>query len=356
MSRLKKFNIILAALNGVLIITAGLLIGKTVSLKNEYSSDNAKKAWDGEKYSYSQISVFLPTDNSLDILGVYSMRQSVEEKLKENSVTSDKDNPEGRLWIDCASGESSLSLSGSLGSCTAAVTGTFGDYFIFHPEKLMSGSYYSDDDINIDRVILDRECSWQLFGSMDTVGMPVNIGNKVFYVAGVVESPDSKIDKAAYGDTPRVYMPFESLKAFNESSALSCYEVCLPNVVKDYAYTVMKDLSPAGENSVVVDQSGRFGLIKLISGSSEISESVMIKTKMALPWYENRLRSAELSARLAAAPIPYLLIIPAVSLVYALFMLTKLAGRGARAIKDKAEERYQKKISDIYYKKHNSQK
>ena len=35
-------------------------------------------------------------------------------------------------------------------------------------------------------------------------------------------------------------------------------------------------------------------------------------------------------------------------------MLTKLAGRGAKAIKDKAEERYQKKISEIYYKKRNS--
>lgn len=353
MSRLKKFNIILAALNAILLIAVGLLTGKTVSLKNEYSSDSAKQAWDGEKYSYSQISLFLPTDNALDVLGVYSLRQSVEEKLKESSVTADKDNPEGRLWIDCAGGDSSLSMTGKLGSCTAEVTGTFGDYFIFHPEKLMSGSYYSQDDINIDRVILDRECSWQLFGSMDTVGMPVNIGNKVFYVAGVVESPDSERDKAAYGNTPRAYMPFESLKALNEGTALTTYEACLPNVVKDYAYTVIKEINPAGENGVVVDQSGRFGLIKLIKGRSEISESVMIKTKMALPWYENRLRSAELTARLAAAPVPYLMIIPATSLVYALFMLTKLAGRVARAIKNKAEERYQKKISEIYYKKHN---
>ena len=117
---------------------------------------------------------------------------------------------------------------------------------------------------------------------------------------------------------------------------------------------MIKDINPAGENAVVVDQSGRFGLVKLIKGRSEISESVMIKTKMALPWYENRLRSAELSARLAAAPVPYIMIIPAVSLVYALFMLTKLAGKGAMAIKEKAEERYQKKISEIYYKKHNS--
>lgn len=351
MSRLKKFNIILAAINIALLITAGALIGKTVSLKNEYSSDSAKQAWDGEKYTYSQVSVFLPNDNSMDVMGVYSLRKSVEEKLKESSVTADKD-ATGRLWIDCAGGDSSLQLSGTLGSVTAEVTGTFGDYFIFHPEKLMSGSYYTSDDPNIDRIILDRECSWQLFGSMDTVGMPVNIGEKVFYVAGVVESPDSDTDKAAYGNIPRAYMPFEALKAFNNNAMLSYYEACMPNVVKDYAYTVMTDINPAGENGYVVDQTGRYGLIKLIKGRSEISESVMIKVKMALPWFENRSRVSELSARLTAAPVPYLLIIPAISLVYALFALAKLAGMGFKAIKDKAEERYQKKISDIYYKKH----
>ena len=78
----------------------------------------------------------------------------------------------------------------------------------------------------------------------------------------------------------------------------------------------------------------------------------MIKVKMALPWFENRSRAAELSARLSAEPVPYLLIIPAISLVYALFMLAKLAGMGARAIKGELDERYQKKISEIYYKKH----
>lgn len=351
MSRLKKLNIILAAVNAALLIAAGLFTAHTASLKREYMADSAKQAWDGGKYSYSQISLFFPKESSQDILGIYSLRRSVEEKLKEGSLTKAEDNPSGRLWIDCAGGEGLLSLSGSLGGCTAAVTGTFGDYFVFHPEKLMSGSYYTSDDINIDRIILDRECSWQLFGSMDTVGMPVNIGNKVFYVAGVVESPDKESDRLAYGITPRAYMPFESLKAFDDSVLLNSYEVCLPNAVKDYAFTMMKELNPAGDSGIIVDQSGRFDIVRLVKGVSELPQSVMMNSGIRLPWYENRIRSAELSARLAAAPVPYLLIIPALSLVYALFMLTKLMGKGIRAVRDKAEDRYQKKISEIYYKK-----
>ncbi|MCI7766626.1 MAG: ABC transporter permease [Oscillospiraceae bacterium] len=353
MSRLKKFNIILAAVNAVLLITAGLFMARTASLKREYTADSAKQAWDGGKYTYSQISLFFPKESSQDILGIYSLRRSVEEKLKEGSLTKDKENISGRLWIDCAGGESTLNLSGTLGSCSASVTGTFGDYFIFHPEKLMSGSYYTSDDINMDRIILDRECSWQLFGSMDTAGMPVNIGNKVFYVAGVVESADSESDRLAYGTAPRAYMPYESLKGFDSGAMLNSYEVCLPNAVKDYAYTMMKELNPAGDSGIIVDQSGRFDIVRLVKGVSELPGSVMMNNELRLPWYENRIRSAELSARLAAAPIPYLLIIPALSLVYALFMLTKLLGRGIRAIRAKAEDRYQKKISEIYYKKHN---
>ncbi|MBQ5333178.1 MAG: ABC transporter permease [Oscillospiraceae bacterium] len=352
MSRLKKLNIILAAVNAALLIAAGLFTAHTASLKREYMADSAKQAWDGGKYSYSQISLFFQKESSQDILGIYSLRRSVEEKLKEGSLTKAEDNPSGRLWIDCAGGEGLLSLSGSLGGCTAAVTGTFGDYFIFHPEKLMSGSYYTNDDINIDRIILDRECSWQLFGSMDTVGMPVNIGNKVFYVAGVVESPDKESDRLAYGITPRAYMPFESLKAFDDSVLLNSYEVCLPNAVKDYAFTMMKELNPAGDSGIIVDQSGRFDIVRLVKGVSELPESVMMNSGIRLPWYENRIRGAELSARLSAAPVPYLLIIPALSLVYALFMLTKLMGKGIRAVRDKAEDRYQKKISEIYFKKH----
>ena len=352
MSRLKKFNIIVAAVNAALLIAAAMFIGEVSSLNRKYAADSAKQAWDGEKYSYSQISLFLPKESSLDVLGVYSLRKAAEEKLKESSLTKAADNPSGRLWLDCASGESSLNLSGKLGNCTAAVTGTIGDYFIFHPEKIMFGSYYTGDDINNDRIIIDKECSWQLFGSMDTVGMPVNIGNKVFYVAAVVESPEGGIERTAYGTVPRAYMPFESLKGFDDSVLLNCYEACLPNAVKDYAYKVMTEINPAGENGIIVDQSGRFGLIKLIKGVSEIPESVMVREGIRFPWFENTIRSAELSARLAAAPVPYLLIIPAVSLIYALFMLTKLAGRGIRAIRDKAEEKYQKKISEIYYSKH----
>ena len=39
-----------------------------------------------------------------------------------------------------------------------------------------------------------------------------------------------------------------------------------------------------------------------------------------------------------------------------MFMLAKLAGRGGRAVKEHIDARYQKKISEEYYKKHSDEK
>lgn len=351
--RLKKFKIILLCINIALLAVFAVLYGVISSLGSRYSSDSAKQLWDSDDRSYAQISLYLTPENGLDIMSVYSLRKSIDEKLVENSVTNDKKNQKGRLWIDAGSGECSTTVTGNMGSCDVTVSGTMGDYFIFHPEKLLSGSYYTDDDINIDRVILDKQCSWQIFGAVDTAGMSVTVGGKVFYVAAVVDSPDSGRDLTAYGSRPRIYMPFSSLKELNDQAVMTSYEVCMPNIVKDFAYTVMTDINPADENSsVVIDQSGRFDIVKLFKGFGSIPESVMITANLKYPWYENRTRSAEIIAKILAGPAIYILIIPAVSLVYALFLLAKLAGRGIRAVKSKADRAYQKRISEAYYKKH----
>ena len=197
MSRLKKFNIILLIINAVLLSVFGIIYLRISSLSRDYSSDKAKEMWDNDKYKYSQISLYVSPSNGFDMMGIYSMRKSVEEKLKESSVLDAEDNPEGRLWIDCASGDSTLTLAGKMGSCDVAVTGTVGDYFIFHPEDIMYGSYYTSEDINLDRIILDKQCSWQLFGSNGVVGMTVYIGNVPHIVTGVVRRPQGRMEKAA---------------------------------------------------------------------------------------------------------------------------------------------------------------
>lgn len=353
-NRLKKFNIILIAVNILLLTVFAVLFAIISGIKANYSSDSAKQLWDNDVYKYSQISVYMNKADGMDIMGIYSLRKSIESKLTENSVKADKDcENTGRLWLDSSCGEEAITVTGTMGSCDVIATGTFGDYFIFHPIELVSGSYYSDDDVNFDRIILDKDSSWQLFGALDTAGMTVTINNKYYKVAAVVETPEDKSDKAAYGNSPRVYMPFEALAQINSSARMNVYEVCLPEIVDGFAKGIVTDVIPsAADRGIIVDQSDRFDLITLFKGFQNISEDVMITKPISYPWFENRLRGAEIKAKILAGPSVYLLIIPAVSLIYLLFFLAKLAGKGIRKIRDKAEQSYQKRISEAYYKKH----
>lgn len=348
--KMKKTSIFLIIINAVLLTLSALLFALTQSLSEGCAADSAKKAWDTDEMNFSQISIYYSESNSADLMTIISNRQSIKEKLKENSLKPEDGNYR-KLFIDCASAIGETTLSGTLGSCNAAVTATYGDYFIFHPEQLMSGSYYSDEDINLDRVILDKQCSWQLFGAIDTAGMSVTIGDNIFYVAGVVDTPEDRYGKAAYGSTPRIYMPYDSISRAGIKAPIVSYELCIPDIVKDFAVTIAKEINTADEaNSAVIEQTGRFGTVKLFEGFRKIPENAMITTSFRYPWTENRIRAAEAQARLYAGFMVIFLIIPAFSLVYALYKLTKLAGAGLRAAKEKAEQKYQEKISEEYFK------
>lgn len=350
--RLKKVNLIILIVNIVILGIFAVLYAVISRLRTDYSSDSARQQWNNDTYSYAQISTYLSSQNGLDIMGVYSLQKSVEDKLKENSVTEDEKNPGGRLWISCASSESPAAIKSESGLCNVALTGTWGDYFIFHPEELLCGSYYSDDDVNFDRIILDKQSSWQLFGAINTVGMTVTINENTYYVAGVTDIPEGGHDEAAYGTMPRAYVPYQAMSRISPETRFTAYEVCIPDIVRDFAYNMMCELDPADSSqSKVIDQSGRFELIKLFKGFKKIPENVMITSDLSYPWTENRTRGAEITAQILAGPMVYMLIIPALSLVYLIFLLTKLAGKGLRAAKEKAEEKYQKKISEAYFNK-----
>lgn len=85
----------------------------------------------------------------------------------------------GSLYTDAYSGRTSLSVSGkSPGSVTVTAVGAGGNYFLFHPLTLLSGGYISDEDYMADRVVLDAQTAFNLFGSSDVAGMEVTINGR----------------------------------------------------------------------------------------------------------------------------------------------------------------------------------
>ena len=120
-----------------------------------------------------------------------------------------------------------------LGQSTAIGIG--GDFFMFHPLKLITGAYFSGNDLMQDYCIIDQDAAWQLFGSNDVVGMTVYIGNVPHIVTGVVQRPDSRMDKAAGLNSTVVYVSYETLSAYGTNNGINHYEIVMPNPVDEFA-------------------------------------------------------------------------------------------------------------------------
>ena len=226
------------------------------------------------------------------------------------------------------------------------VTVTTGDFFVFHPLELMNGVYYTDSDINLDCMVIDDLTAWQLFGAMDVDGMTVKMGEKIYTISGVVKSPQETSDKLAYGDKPHIYVPYMSVPS---GAALTVYEMCIPEAVDGYAANIAKENV---QNAVIIDQTDRFDVIKLIQGFKDLDDSVMVRTGFAYPWFENALRAAELKARVLALPMAVLMVVPAITLVYLMFVMAKLIARFVLFIRDRLEDRRQKRLKKAYAKTH----
>ena len=266
-----------------------------------------------------------------------------------------------RLYADAYSGSTQLSVSGkSPGSVTVTAIGVGGDYFLFHPLQLLSGGYVSDEDYMADRVVLDAQTAFNLFGSSDVAGMEVTINGKTFPIAGVVKSEDDFATAAALdagaeassdptgvqsASKAMIYMSYAALNAMAELP-IDCYEIVLPDPVSGFAKKLMTEKFPVGEGAIV-QNTGRFSLSGLISVIGKFGKRVMTTNGVIYPYWENAARMAESYAALLLILGTLFGLMPAVCLTIVLVKLTvREIKRGyykaAHAIEDRVEENKRK--------------
>ena len=109
--------------------------------------------------------------------------------------------------------------AGRAATCSLSPSG--GNFFDFHPLRLLSGSYLSPDDVMDDRVLLDKETAWLLFGAFDVAGMSFSLDGTPVVVAGVYEHEKDAFSKLAYGEDMRIYMSY-SVAASRRLDRLQC--------------------------------------------------------------------------------------------------------------------------------------
>lgn len=254
----------------------------------------AAARWDQEGGS-AQVSCFLAEHVEMDAYTILNFEKQLEKSLTEVlPEEEDQEESDRRLFVDAYSSQGTIEVTNGRGKLEAAAVGIGGDFFLFHPQQLVSGGYFSGNDLMKDSIILDEDAAWQLFGSSDIAGKSVMIGNVPHYVSGVIKRQEGRFAQGAGLDKTVVYVSNETLTEYGTSQGISVYEVTAPNPVKGFVYNCVKEkLGVAESDMIVVENSSRYTLEKLIPVILDFGTRSMQNRAVQFPYWENIARGWE---------------------------------------------------------------
>jgi len=300
----KKIYCILILLNALCLLAFSIFSFAYDGLSRQLLHEHQAGIWAGESEErYAQVSCFLPADSSVTVEDIAAFRQKVDEKLLEVSLEAE----EGKsLYIDAYSGEAKLNLKNGDRLANVHALGVSENYFFFHNLFLRSGSYLTSWDLMQDRIVLDENTAWNLFGSFDVAGMELSINGKPFVVAGVVKRDQHKVSKLAEESTPSVvYLDYSVIA---DQAPIRCYELIMPNPISDFAFSVVKENFPIGERGAVLENSSRFRVPRIADLFFDYGKRLMQTDGIIYPSWEN-------AARLLESRMSWLLLLAAISAI-----------------------------------------
>ena len=277
----------------VSMVVSLLLYGVTSFMSNSLDTQQMAERWSKEK-DVAQVSCFFSPDAGISADSIESFRHTLDDALKEASIVQDSPNVGARLWADAYSADGKISVKSDRATVSADAIGIGGDFFLFHPLKLLYGAYFSGNDLNQDYCILDEDAAWQLFGSNNVAGMMVTIGGRPHVVAGVIHRETDRLSEAAGLESTVVYVSYSTLDTYGQNYGINHYEIVMPNPVSDYAYNYVKEHIGMSEKQMeVVENSGRFDLLKRFEILADFGTRSMTGKAIIYPYWENVARGYE---------------------------------------------------------------
>ena len=285
----RKWYWTIGIVNGVLLVLAIVCACVMAWITGRLDSLDAADRWRGNnEMKFAQVACFLPVDEAKTQEDIWQFRRTLDQKLVEASLTA----PEGgSLYRDAWSASGKVKVEAEHGKADVQAIGVGGDFFLFHPLDLRCGMYLKESDLMQDRVILDEELAWQLFGGWDVAGMTVTINGKPFNVAGVIHREDDFASTKAYQDGPGLFMSFDALQKLTEHN-ISTYEIVLPNMISGFGFNLVKENFPVG-GGVLVENSRRYGLKNLFRVIGDFGQRSMGRSGVIYPYWENAVRMTE---------------------------------------------------------------
>ena len=270
-----------------------ILLGVSNLMAVSLESQQMAGRW-SEKGDAAQVSCFFSTNAGITADSIEEFEHSLDSALQEASIVSESENEDARLWADAYSADGSISISSDRAGITADAIGIGGDFFLFHPMQLLTGSYFSGNDLNQDYCVLDEDAAWQLFGSNDVAGMTVYISGIPHIVTGVVKRPEGRLEEAAGLDDTLVYVSYETLSELGTCNGINHYEIVMPNPVSNYAVNLVRERLGTNEKEVeVLENTSRYSLVNRLKILAEFGTRSMNGKAIIYPYWENIARGYE---------------------------------------------------------------
>ncbi len=242
----------------------------------------------------SQVSCFFSVNAGINEDRILEFEHSIDGALNDAAVTQESENPSARLWVAAYSADGQIYISSDRSALNANAVGIGGDFFLFHPLKLLSGAYFSGNDLRQDYCLIDQDVAWQLFGSNDVAGMNVYINGIPHIVTGVVQREEGRLAEAAGLDGAMVYVSYKTLSTMGMNNGINHYEIVMPNPVTNFAYNyILENLGSSERETEVIENTSRYSFVSRLKLIPEFGTRAMNGKAIIYPYWENVARGYE---------------------------------------------------------------
>lgn len=312
--------------------------------------------WDS-KGGYSQISCFFSDDSGLTTDNIGGVKSNALTSLKNISIIPEENQKLISEAYSTPAGQITIRSDTTNGHSEAELTAVGGDFFMFRDFNLLDGSYFTDDDLMQDGVVIDKTLAWSLYGAQNVSGMNIYINGIKFYIAGVIDNPKTKQEKKTIGELPRAYVSYDGAGLLDNSSSaiskvpkndkdsigdngsimpsdtglkkISCYECIMPNPVENYAYNTVNDYFKNSYKNkyTIVNNSERFNPAVRAKSFKNLSNYAAVENSVVYPYWENASRIIEFKLTTVYFYRRLTYVIPVLTLLWLVVLLWRAAGR-----------------------------
>lgn len=347
--RLTRRRILLGITGVISFVVFLALSGVSDVLSGGQETQSMAGRWSGNgTMDVAQVSCFFAQSAEFSPDSALSFEHRLDSAMVEASITNDSENPGARLWAAAYSATGSVTLTSNRASVTVDAIGIGGDFFLFHPLELLTGSFFSGNDVMKDYCVIDEETAWQLFGSNDVAGQVITIGEVPHIITGVIRRESGRLSEAAGLDTSVAYVSYETLSNYGKADQIGCYEIVMPNPVDKYALNYVKENIGVQESELeTLENTSRYELPALLQVIMGFGTRSMNGKAIIYPYWENIARGYEDILALLLVFRAIFLLYPVILAVTALFISWKHRTWTAKTVylylKDKGERCMEKR-------------